>query len=335
MQFTDAPLQPIGEVLLDMPIESNLGYKTPLVYRILKLLCGEGYLPPYGYQMCEVALEEAISNAMIHGNQLDPEKQIHVVVSGDGDTFSIMVEDAGSGFAADDVPDPDDPETLLLEHGRGIMLMNHYMDEVRYNAAGTGLLMTRGKQTEPDPGAKPPSKPMQVVEIPDDGTIEAEEIEVTVVDDEDVEQPEVVIPDEIELDLDTDDAPQPAAAMPVPMATQPQGPVSIGEQGGVVIGAVHAARITEDNAAEVRVALTEGVGKASKVGLDLGAVSFMSSTGIATLMAVYKQVRANKGSLVLFNVQPAIANILEATGLTRLFQFAADQAEAINKLQSS
>jgi len=330
MQFNDAPLLPIGRVLLDMPVDSNLGYKTPLVYRIIKLLCLEGYLPPYGYQMCEVALEEAISNAMIHGNKLDPEKQIHVIVSGNDEQFSIMIEDAGDGFTASDVPDPDDPETLFLEHGRGIMLMNHYMDDVRYSGGGTGLLMTRGKQVEPDPGAKPPSKPIRVAAIPDDGTIEAEEIEATVVADEDIEQPDVEIPDEIELDLDTDAPAPPARAL-----TEPHGPVSLGEQGGVVIGAVHAARITEDNSADVRVALLEGVGSASKVALNLAEVTFMSSTGIATLMAVYKQVRANKGSLVLFNVQPAIVNILEATGLTRLFQFAADQSDAISKLQSN
>ena len=54
-------------------------------------------------------------------------------------------EDEGEGFKPSDVPDPDDPESLLLEHGRGIVLMKSIMDDVRYYRNGSCLVLLRKK----------------------------------------------------------------------------------------------------------------------------------------------------------------------------------------------
>jgi serine/threonine-protein kinase RsbW len=69
----------------------------------------------------EIALREALANAIVHGNQEDPHKQIHVACrcATDGEV-SITVGDEGQGFDSNAVPDPTTPENLLAKHGRGI-----------------------------------------------------------------------------------------------------------------------------------------------------------------------------------------------------------------------
>jgi serine/threonine-protein kinase RsbW len=88
-----------------------------------------------------VALDEAIVNAIKHGNKGDTSKQVHVVaeISADGARFTIR--DEGSGFVRDGVPDPTDPVRLLVPSGRGLLLINHIMDHVTHNECGNEIRM--------------------------------------------------------------------------------------------------------------------------------------------------------------------------------------------------
>lgn len=86
-----------------------------------------------------LALEEAIINAIKHGNRESPDKQVHVAVRASLDSFFLEVTDEGQGFDPDDVPDCTATENLEVCSGRGLMLMYHYMDEVRYNDVGNSL----------------------------------------------------------------------------------------------------------------------------------------------------------------------------------------------------
>jgi len=90
----------------------------------------------------EVALREALANAVIHGNQEDASKQVHLSFRCDdaGDLF-FVVRDEGHGFKLSDVPDPTAPENLDAEHGRGILMMRMYMDEVHFERHGTEVHM--------------------------------------------------------------------------------------------------------------------------------------------------------------------------------------------------
>ena len=90
-----------------------------------------------------MALEEAIVNAIKHGNQEDPEKKVHVVVNSTLQEFYLQVTDEGDGFDPDAVPDPTLDENLELGSGRGLMLMRHYMDHVVYNDRGNSLEVTK------------------------------------------------------------------------------------------------------------------------------------------------------------------------------------------------
>lgn len=118
-------------------IESISAYADHLLRRLtplLKTLGGED-----GIEIeIEVALREALANAVIHGNHQDPEKRVHITCrcSLDGD-LSFTISDEGRGFDQDAVADPTAPDNLLLGHGRGILLMRALMDDVRFERNGT------------------------------------------------------------------------------------------------------------------------------------------------------------------------------------------------------
>jgi serine/threonine-protein kinase RsbW len=90
-----------------------------------------------------MALEEALINAMKHGNQLDPTKKVHVTYRIEQTVFEVHIRDEGPGFDPSDVPDPTDVENLERPCGRGLLMMRYYMSEVRYNETGNAVFMQR------------------------------------------------------------------------------------------------------------------------------------------------------------------------------------------------
>jgi len=92
-----------------------------------------------------LALEEAINNAIKHGNRGDPAKAVEIVCSVTPERAEITVRDQGEGFDPASVPDPTAEENLQKPCGRGIMLMRAYMDEVRYNAKGNAVTLLKRK----------------------------------------------------------------------------------------------------------------------------------------------------------------------------------------------
>ena len=90
-----------------------------------------------------LALEEALSNAIKHGNRLDPTKTVTVRFSVGSDEIKIVITDQGSGFDPSTVPDPTTDEHLEEPNGRGIMLMQAYMDQVSYNDRGNEVCMIK------------------------------------------------------------------------------------------------------------------------------------------------------------------------------------------------
>ena len=91
----------------------------------------------------KLALEEALVNAIKHGNQMDRTKKVHINFRVDNERFDIRIDDEGSGFTMEDVPDPMAPENLERPCGRGLLLMRHYMTEVTFHAPGNRLTMSK------------------------------------------------------------------------------------------------------------------------------------------------------------------------------------------------
>jgi serine/threonine-protein kinase RsbW len=93
-----------------------------------------------------LTLEEAFLNAVKHGNKMDPTKKVKVDYSVDSDKVEICITDEGNGFQPDAVADPRFGEGLYEPGGRGLLLMNSYMDTVKYNERGNSVYMLRYKE---------------------------------------------------------------------------------------------------------------------------------------------------------------------------------------------
>jgi serine/threonine-protein kinase RsbW len=100
----------------------------------------------------QLAVEEAIINAVEHGNNCDMLKHVTIDYSITPQEFEISVTDEGGGFRPEDVPDPCSDEGLNRASGRGIALMRAYMDSVEYNDKGNHVRMRKrcaGPQAAP------------------------------------------------------------------------------------------------------------------------------------------------------------------------------------------
>jgi len=91
----------------------------------------------------KLALEEALINAIKHGNGLDRNKKVSVSYRILPDRFEVEIRDEGAGFDPADVPDPTAIENLERPCGRGLMLMRHYMTEVVYTPPGNSVRMSK------------------------------------------------------------------------------------------------------------------------------------------------------------------------------------------------
>ena len=85
-----------------------------------------------------LAVTEATTNAIIHGNKNNKLKMVRIYVFVDGSNLTIMIKDQGKGFDPSIVPDPTDAENLLKDSGRGLYLMRVYMDGLTYNQTPEG-----------------------------------------------------------------------------------------------------------------------------------------------------------------------------------------------------
>jgi serine/threonine-protein kinase RsbW len=122
---------------------------SPLVNRLMRLIEGSQCVAGNEHAV-ELALQEALSNAVVHGNRMDAHKLVQIrcqCESGKG--VSIVVTDVGEGFDPTAVPHPLAVGRLEAEHGRGIHLMKVAMEEVRFERGGTEVHMRKGPARNP------------------------------------------------------------------------------------------------------------------------------------------------------------------------------------------
>jgi len=85
-----------------------------------------------------LAVTEATTNAIKHGNKSDTNKKVHISVDKQNNKLFIKIKDEGKGFDPAQVPDPTHPDNLLKDSGRGLYLMKFYMDDVQYRITPDG-----------------------------------------------------------------------------------------------------------------------------------------------------------------------------------------------------
>ena len=118
---------------------------VPAVERILRSARGAG-LERGKLQDLAIAVAEALSNAAVHGNRLDPSLDVAVVVRTRPGRVSVTVADQGPGFDSGAVGDPTRPDRLLIPGGRGLLLMRKFADSVDYNERGNSVRLTMARR---------------------------------------------------------------------------------------------------------------------------------------------------------------------------------------------
>jgi serine/threonine-protein kinase RsbW len=125
-------------------IPSDTGEARKVLDELLAILSQHAWAEEDTFGI-HLAVEEALMNAIKHGNQRDPEKSVSVDYKVSPTLLRISVEDEGPGFDPSEVPDPTLEENLELPSGRGLMLMRTFMSHVEFNPRGNRVLMEKQK----------------------------------------------------------------------------------------------------------------------------------------------------------------------------------------------
>jgi anti-sigma regulatory factor (Ser/Thr protein kinase) len=150
---TDSPLQ------VHTWVRSEIVLISPLVDWMMSLITGSRCI--FGEEeSVELAVREALNNAMLHGNRVDPRKLVHVRCCCEyGRGVTIVVRDQGRGFDPNIVPDPLAIENLGAERGRGIHLMKIAMDNVSFHRGGAEVHMRKAGRKQETPAWRPQNEP--------------------------------------------------------------------------------------------------------------------------------------------------------------------------------
>jgi serine/threonine-protein kinase RsbW len=128
---------------LDMTMGGDVREVGPAVERIMAVISEMSCAPASHFEI-ELAVTEALANAVEHGCRHDPGKTVEVCVECDkGRGVLIIVRDPGEGFDPATVPSPLHGQQVYQEGGRGVFLINQLMDEVRYEKGGTEIWMRK------------------------------------------------------------------------------------------------------------------------------------------------------------------------------------------------
>lgn len=92
----------------------------------------------------QIAVSEALVNAIVHGNKENPGKFVYVDIEYDNSELKIKIKDEGAGFKLEEIPDPTSSNNLLKEHGRGIYIIKSFVDKFECNSSdkGTEFILT-------------------------------------------------------------------------------------------------------------------------------------------------------------------------------------------------
>jgi serine/threonine-protein kinase RsbW len=132
---------------LSVELPSERGSNRKVTDELLAQLGAHGWSPSDIFAI-HLAAEEAIVNAIVHGNKLDVRKKVHVECLVSDEVARIEVTDEGNGFDPACVPDCTQDERLEASSGRGVMLMRSFMTRIAYNSKGNGVVLEK-RRTAP------------------------------------------------------------------------------------------------------------------------------------------------------------------------------------------
>jgi anti-sigma regulatory factor (Ser/Thr protein kinase) len=134
-----------GKLILKLKVTlaADRNAVDPVVQSVMELV-RQMHGAPDKDDAIELALTEALANAVVHGAKADPSKTVECdVVCNEDQSMLIVVRDPGTGFKVADIPSPIRGESVYSDHGRGIYLINQLMDEVKFLKNGTEIRMIK------------------------------------------------------------------------------------------------------------------------------------------------------------------------------------------------
>jgi serine/threonine-protein kinase RsbW len=137
-----------ANVTVRTTIASDFAASHDVQKRILDAVEKSGFTPHSSFAI-KLALEEAMINAIKHGNKLDKSKHVHVQAKVTPKIADITIEDEGPGFDRASIPDPTLEENREKCSGRGILLIESYMNSVEWSRNGRRLRMVKRNGEEP------------------------------------------------------------------------------------------------------------------------------------------------------------------------------------------
>jgi serine/threonine-protein kinase RsbW len=136
---------------IDSWMPSKIQAISPAVDRLMRLIEGSQCISGNEFDV-GLALREALGNAVVHGNQEDPEKKVHIRCRcGPGKGISIVVTDQGKGFDFGKVLANGVSADPAAAHGHGIPLIEAYMDDVHFARGGSEVHMSKHSRSGPHP----------------------------------------------------------------------------------------------------------------------------------------------------------------------------------------
>lgn len=132
-------------VQFEVEIPSDYESGQAIVERIMSIIESSGFSTRDAFGI-RLSVDEAVINAIKHGNQFHPEKTVRVNFRLNEQGVKIEIEDQGAGFRPEDVPDPTADENLERPCGRGLMLMREFMNRIEFNAKGNLVVLEKHHQ---------------------------------------------------------------------------------------------------------------------------------------------------------------------------------------------
>jgi serine/threonine-protein kinase RsbW len=128
-------------------IESSL-ISLRIVEKTIDEVTNEIGITEDNYGKVLVSTLEAVNNAIMHGNNLNPGKFVKIEISYNNKELKIKITDEGPGFKPEEIPDPTIPENIESINGRGVFLMSKLADRIKYSKRGNAVTMTFNKITD-------------------------------------------------------------------------------------------------------------------------------------------------------------------------------------------
>jgi serine/threonine-protein kinase RsbW len=135
-----------GEIQsVDTLLDSTLDSVDAAEREVLRVAIEIGF-PEEDLHQIGMAIRESMVNAVVHGNRYNARKKVHLSVSKSADHLTVVIADEGEGFDLNTLPDPLAEENLLRQSGRGLLLIQAFVDEFsvrRRQPLGTEVRMVK------------------------------------------------------------------------------------------------------------------------------------------------------------------------------------------------